>query len=285
MSFSKTDTSTQQKLSFLTDRIESSIQSKGYEIPRSEIIGYLLEFFIIDAKLDETRLNDLVGSVENITTELVAMKDIQWPQAPWYGKEIKYPLEATDYKIIDQARSSQFMNFYTYLQMALMLPSIYVLIMVVLSFSLALIRGDPESFTKSIGISTNNLYIFYYFGIYSIIIYPLTAKISNDKQLRAGVDDMEAWVHKMKRLSYFQTFSYGSFCLMMFIGSFAEVQISDTAMVHETSPANEIALTTTLFHILFTTFFYYQGISRLHNSASGRILREHLSMGEFGDLV
>ncbi|OLS23455.1 MAG: hypothetical protein HeimC2_26590 [Candidatus Heimdallarchaeota archaeon LC_2] len=267
----------QLNLSFLADKIESKILSIGYEIPKSEIIGYLLEFFILDDKLDETKLTSVVGSVEKITTEIIALKDIQWPQAPWYGKEIKYPLEAIAYKTINQATSSQFMNFYRYLQMVLMLPSIFILIMVVLSFSLALIRGDTNSFTISIGISVNSLFIFYYYGAHSIINYPITARISNNKQLRVGVDDMEAWLYNMQRLSHFQTFSFISFSLLMFMGSFTEVVISDALTIYESHPANGIPLAKTLLYILFTSFVYFQGLSKLNNKASGRILKMHLS--------
>ena len=57
MSSQGTDTAIQNFLTKLVDNIEDRIKSTGYAVPRSEIIGYLLEFFVVDGNLTEERLH------------------------------------------------------------------------------------------------------------------------------------------------------------------------------------------------------------------------------------
>ncbi|MFV2016616.1 MAG: hypothetical protein ACC656_14395, partial [Candidatus Heimdallarchaeota archaeon] len=184
MSNQGTDTVIPNFLNKLVDDIEKKILSTGYNVPRSEIIGYLLEFFVVDANLTENKLHQMVGSVPQIAQEIISSKDTQWPQSPWYGREIKYPLEINDISTLDQAASSQFMRIYQYVKIAFMIPSVYVLILVILSFSLAIIRSDVNSFKVSVGIDMNPLFLFYYYAIFSLIFYPTTVRLSNNKQLR-----------------------------------------------------------------------------------------------------
>ncbi|MCE7734497.1 MAG: hypothetical protein GPJ54_06445 [Candidatus Heimdallarchaeota archaeon] len=281
MSSQGIDTAIQKFLTTLVDNIEEKIKSTGYAVPRSEIIGYLLEFFVVDGNLTEDRLNQMVGDVSQITQDLIAAKDIQWPEAPWYGRQIEYPLEVSDSSTLDQATSSQYMRFYQYVHGVFMIPSAYVLILVILSFSLAIIRSDPNSFKISVGIDMNPLYLFYYYAIFSLIFYPITVRISNNSQLRSGIEDMESWLTNMKKLAYFQSFSYGMFSFMMFIGSFAVVRIGTESAVLEETPANGIPLITTLFYIVFASFIYYHGIKRLWTHASGGSLRQTLGRPKY----
>lgn len=281
MSSQGTDVAIQNFLTKLIDAVEEKINSTGYAVPRSEIIGYLLEFFVVDGNLNEDNLNDMIGDISQISQDLIASKDIQWPEAPWYGKEIKYPLEISEKSTLDQATSSQFMRSYQYLHGIFMLPSAYVLILVILSFGLAIIRSDPDSFKISVGVDTNPLYLFFYYAIFSLIFYPTTARLSNNTQLRGGVEDMEAWLANMKRLAYFQSFSYGMFSFMMFIGSFAVVKIGTETITQDETPANGIPLMTTLFYILFATFIYYHGIKRLWSHASGGSLKPSLGRPKY----
>jgi hypothetical protein len=268
------DTSIQSFLNKLVDDIEKNILETGYAVPRTEIMGYLLEFFVVDANLTEERLKLLIGDVPDITQDIISRKDVEWPQAPWYGRQIEYPFEMDDVSDLNQATSSQFMRAFQYIHGILLLPSVYVLILVLMSFSLALIRQDPNSFEISVGISLNPLNLFYYYAIHSIIIFPLTARLSNNKQLRSGVDDMEEWVTNIKKFAYFQTFSYGMFSFMMFMGSFAVVKIGTPQATLTEKPANGIPLITTLYYILFASFVYYHGIRRLWTGASGGSLKD-----------
>lgn len=281
MSSQGTDTAIQNFLTKLVDNIEERIKSTGYAVPRSEIIGYLLEFFVVDGNLTEERLHKMLGNVSQITQDLIAVKDIQWPEAPWYGMQIKYPLEIQDTSTLDQATSSQYMKIYQYVHGIFMIPSAYVLILVVLSFSLAIIRSDPNSFKISVGVDMNPLYLFYYYAIFSLIFYPITVKFSNNSGLRSGIEDMEAWLTNMKKLAYFQSFSYGMFSFMMFIGSFAVVRVGTGSAIIEETPANGIPLMTTLFYILFASFIYYQGIKNLWTHASGGSLRQSLGRPKY----
>ncbi|MCE7735415.1 MAG: hypothetical protein GPJ54_11090 [Candidatus Heimdallarchaeota archaeon] len=170
----------------------------------------------------------------------------------------------------DQARSYKFERLFPYSQGLLMIPSVYVLILVIWSFNLILIRSDPSYFEISAGISP--LYLFFYYAVYSLIVYPATARVSNNKLLRNGVDHTQIWLTRRRRLAFFHTFSYGMFSLFMLIGSFAVVRIGTSQQTLNEKPANGIELSTTLFYILVSTFVYYFGIRRLWTHVNGRDL-------------
>ena len=264
MSVPQSNPQIREDLLKIVEQVELRFADKGFTISKAEILGYLLEVVIIRNKMDYSELIKNYGSADTIASELASKNDIIWPVDPWYGSQISFQ----KHQSVDQTKSSNFMKSVITAHNISLIASIYILTRVLLSIALALIRGDPASFEIVIDFTPYNIGVFFWYPLFSILAYSHISRISHNTELRAGVDDMELWLNKIKKTSYFHTIVLFAFYGFYFLGSISVLTISGRDTI-QYRPANGVTYRLVLQMIIISLYFYLIGLKKLFYGSCG----------------
>ena len=264
MSVPRSNPQIREDLLKIVEQVELRFADKGFTISKAEILGYLLEVIVVRNKMDYSELIKNYGSADSIAAELASNNDIVWPVDPWYGNQISFQ----KHQSVDQTKSSNFMRSVITAHNISLIASIYILTQILVAIALALIRGDPASFEIVIDLTPYNIGVFFWYPIFSIFAYSHISRISHDTELRAGVDDMELWLSKIKKTSYFHTIVLFAFYGFYILGSISVVSVIGRDSI-QYKPANGVTNRLAMQMIIVSLYFYLIGLKKLFYGSCG----------------
>ncbi|MHA2249170.1 MAG: hypothetical protein ACXAD7_02355 [Candidatus Kariarchaeaceae archaeon] len=258
MTYTRIDHSIQAELGKYVKLVEIELLKRELEVPKSSIIGYLLEYLTTQLKGSQNlSLEAALGPTDKIVDIMIRRNNITWPTNPWHEGQIKIHTQMT----IKATTSSTITRSILYLHLISLIPSIFLGLMSLLVFSLAILYDVTDGF-RVLGFHE----ILFCYALFSIVMYPITTSISNNNQLRQGIADIEGWINQIKNASKMHFFSFCLFSIYLQIGSILQDETS--SLDSDNTSINGYNWAEILIFIIVSTFIFILGLRRFWINAN-----------------